>query len=163
MTGATGPTGATGATGPAGSATLPVDLLSAFSTPSQPITSTGTLVFDRNASSYGTSVTHTAESADFTITQPGVYVASFNGGITPGSGVTFPYSVVLYMQLNGSAVSGASAVHIFHTSTETVNFAFTQPITVSSAPAVLQIAANGDNFLYNNVSMTVYRLGDVPQ
>ena len=67
------------------------------------------------------------------------------------------------MQLNGTVVSGASAVHIFHTSTETVNFAFTQPITVSTAPAVLQIAAEGDNFLYNNISLTVYRLGDAPQ
>ena len=51
----------------------PVQLLSAYSIPAQAGTTSTPLVFDRTGVSYGTAAEHTANSPDFTITQPGVY------------------------------------------------------------------------------------------
>lgn len=140
-----------------------IDLLSAYSTPSHPGgTGNNALIFDRNALSYGTSISHALNSATFTINQPGVYAVAFNGGMAPGSGVTFPYNISFTLELNGSSVAGASASHNFHTSTETVNIAFTSPVAVSSAPATLRVIGSGSKYFYSDISLTIYRLGDIP-
>ena len=140
-----------------------MSLLSAYSTPSQPGTSGTPLVFDKNALSYGTSISHTEGSSTFSISKPGVYNVTFNGGLAPASGAKFPFNVTLFLQKNGSAVSGASTAHNFQASSETTNLGFNVPISVSSVPATLAINANsGQNFIYTGISMTINRLGDIP-
>ena len=140
----------------------PVQLLSAYSTPPQ-TGATGTVfLFDRNAASYGNAITHTNGSGSFSIQQPGVYLASFNGSVGPASGVTFPMNVGVSLTQGGTAIPGASSQHTFHTSSDTATVAFTAPVTVSSAPSSLEVVGSAGSYFYSTISLTLYRLGDIP-
>ena len=140
----------------------PVQLLSAYSTPPQ-TGATGTVfLFDRNAASYGNAITHTNGSGSFSIQQPGVYLASFNGSIGPASGVTFPMNVGVSLTQGGTAIPGASSQHTFHTSSDTATVAFTAPVTVSSAPSSLEVVGSAGSYFYSTISLTLYRLGEIP-
>lgn len=160
-TGATGPTGATGATGPTGPGT-DVQLVSAYSTPPQQGIGQTSLLFDRNAQSYGNAVSHTANSPTFTINQPGVYTLAFNGGFAPAKSVSFPLNLSTVAQLNGTVLPGAAAQHNFTNTNDVVNQSFTVPFTVSSVPATLQVVSTANGFFYSNISATVNRNGDIP-
>ncbi|WP_373164710.1 hypothetical protein [Agathobaculum sp. Marseille-P7918] len=159
--GATGPSGPTGATGPAGTGT-DVQLLSAYSTPPQSGTGQTPLLFDRNALSYGTAISHAANSPSFTISQPGVYNLAFNGGFAPAKSVSFPLNLSTVAQLNGTGLPGAAAQHNFTNPNDVVNLAFTVPFAVSSVPATLQVVSTAKGFLYSNISATVTRNGSIP-
>lgn len=56
---------------------------------------------------------------------------------------------------------GAAAFHTLQTSTDTGNVAISQVIEVTSTPATLDIVGEGGNFLYANVSMAIYKLGNI--
>lgn len=137
-------------------------LLSSYSTPSQSGASGTPLVFDRNALSYGSAISHTAGSSTFTINQPGVYAAAFHGSFSPTNGTTFPQSVGVSLTQNGSIIPGATSQYIFHTSAQTAALSFSTPIAVSSAPAQIQVVGDGGNYLYSTIGLSLYRLGDIP-
>ena len=69
-------------------------------------------------------------------------------------------AISLALQQNGNPVPGALAVHTFHTSSDTATMSFSFPVQVSTAPAVLSVLAQGGNFLYSAVSMTIYKIGN---
>ena len=142
--------------------TEPLNVLSAYSTPPQVVTDGGNLIFDRNASDYGTAITHSAGSADFALTEPGIYEVAFNGTFGSVSGATLPETLTLALYQGGNIVNGSEMQYVFQNSGEVENISFNQPITVSSVPAALQMTANGGNFSYSNVSLTIHRLGDIP-
>ena len=149
---------------PSGQAGQPpaLELLSAFSNPSQSGTSGTALIFDRNGLVYGTALSHANNSSVVTVSKPGVYSVEFHGSVGPTAGVDFPLNVLAYLTVNGSSVSGAAAQHTFHTSTEMSNVAFSAPIAVTTAPATLSVIGEGGNFLYSSIGITVTRLGDIP-
>lgn len=155
--GATGPMGPKGAAGPAGSSALE-DLLAAYSTPSAPGSNGQPLEFDQNGVASGTSISHTAGSSQFIINTPGLYAVTFHGNIAPASGVNFPLTVTLALELNGTAVPGALASHRFHTSSDTATLSFNFPMEIAMAPATLQVMAQGGNFIYTAVSAAIYKL-----
>ena len=140
----------------------PVTLLSAFSTPAQSGNSGTALIFDRNGLSFGSAISHTANSATFTINTPGVYATVFQGVFAPASGVNFPLPITVTLQQDGTAVPGGGVLHTFHTSPDTAVIPLSVPIQVSSAPSTLQLVGTGGNFLYSGVTMTMSRLGDIP-
>ena len=156
-TGPTGPIGITGPTGPTGSSPS-TELLSAYSTPSAPGSNNQPLIFDQNAVTVGSSISHTAGSGNFTINTPGLYTVSFHGNISPVSCGTFPVTVTLFLTANGTAVPGALASHTFHTSSDTATLSFSFPMLVPCAPTLLNVLAQGDNFLYTAVSLSIYKL-----
>ena len=140
---------------------VPLEVLSAYSTPSQPGTNGAALIFDRNYLENGAAISHSANSAEFTIQEPGFYHVSFHGTLSPASGVNFPLPLSVYLQQQGTAVPGASAFHTFQTTSDTSNVAFTQIIEVTSTPTTLDIIGEGGNFIYSNVSMVIYKLGNI--
>ena len=161
VTGATGPQGVTGATGPQGATGVSgavSEFLSAYSTPSQPGTSGSKLIFDRNAVSYGTSVTHSQNSADVTIEQPGYYYISFHGSISPAQGQKYPLTILMNLQQQGNAVPGSSVHCVFQNSSGVSNIAFTQIIQVKNVPAVVNVVGSGGGFLYTEISMNIQKL-----
>lgn len=137
-------------------------MLSTYSGPSQPGSSGTPLIFDVNTLVYGGAITHTERTSDFTINVPGVYTVAFFGGVSPAAGVTFPLAITLSLQLNGSDVAGGAALHVFHTSTENAPLSLSLPIEVSATPATLRMVATGGNMLYNGITLTIYRIGDIP-
>lgn len=139
-----------------------VVLLSAYSTPPQAAAAGAALNFDLNALSFGSAISHTERSGDFTISKPGVYAVSFFGGISPASSATFPSNVTLSLTLNGSIVPGGTAAHVFHMTTENANVSVSLPVRIDTAPATLRMIVNGGAIFYNGVTMTIYRLGDIP-
>ena len=143
-----------------GGSGTPVELLSAYSTAPQPGTSGSALRFDRNSMIKGDAISHAENNTDFTISEAGIYSVAFNGVVAPASGVTFPFSLTLYLEVNGTGVSGSGTQHSFHTSTETVNMAFTVPVEVTAVPATLKVIADGDSIIYSTVSLTIYKIGE---
>ena len=111
----------------------PVQLLSAYSIPAQAGTTSTPLVFDRTGVSYGTAAEHTANSPDFTITQPGVYTLAFSGSFAPGNGAAFPLNVGITAQLGGTDIPGASAQHTFQSASDVASLSFTVPLQSSAA------------------------------
>ena len=163
-TGPTGPTGATGPTGPTGptgaTGTADTQLLSAYSTPSAPGTAGNALLFDQNGASSGSGITHTPGSSDFTVADPGIYSVAFHGNLAPASGVNFPLNVILELQQNGTVVPGAVVQHTFHTSPDTATVGFSIPVEVSSTPSTFRVVGEGGNFIYSEVTMTLYKVAE---
>lgn len=137
-------------------------LFSSYSTPPQAAASGAPLIFDQNSLSFGSAISHAARSGDFTISKPGVYAVVFFGGISPASSATFPSNVTLSLTLNGSIVPGGTAAHVFHMATENANVSVSLPVRIDTPPATLRIIINGGAIFYNGVTMTIYRLGDIP-
>ena len=137
-----------------------MEALSAYSTPAQAGTDGGSLIFDRNAFSYGTAVSHNTNDSVFTVQEPGIYEVSFHGTLAPASGTTFPLQLLLYLQQQGNEVPGASVRQSFQTSTDVGNVSFSQIINVSSAPETLSVVGSGGNFTYSDVALTVQKVGD---
>ena len=158
--GATGPAGATGprgATGPAGTEVR--EALSAYSTPAQAGSDGQGLIFDRNGVIAGTVISHTANSAVFTVNQPGIYYAAFHGTFAPVSNSVFPMGLSVYLQQNGAAVPGAGAQYTFQSASGMENLSFSQMIEITAVPAALQVTGSGGRFLYADVGLTIQRLG----
>ena len=162
MTGATGPSGSTGATGATGAGT-PASFLSAYSTSPQTGTTGTALIFDRNASTAGTDVTHVQNSPQVTVQTPGYYEVSFHGTAGPVSGVTFPATVGLYLEQQGTEVPGAGVQHTFQTSSDTANLSFSQIVEVQSAPAVFQVSGQGAGYFYSGITLMVQKIGSQPE
>ena len=148
------PQGAAGTSGPS-------SLLSAYSTPSQPAASGAPLVFDQNAVTYGTAITHTAGTSGFTINQTGLYRADFHGVVSAPSNANFPVSIVTSLTQNGSIVPGASVPHNFQNMTETSPISFSVALSVSTVPTTLQVVPVGNASLNSAFTLTVTRLGNL--
>ena len=137
----------------------PLNIVSAYSTPSQPGTSGTPITFDRTSLSLGSGISHTPGSDTFTITQPGIYSVSFHGVITPTGDNTFPLNINTSLEENGTIVPGASAPYTFQDTSQSSQVSFTVPISVTDVPTTLQIVPMGGNYLADAVSMTVTALG----
>lgn len=159
-TGSTGATGVTGPTGATGAGAISPEFLSAYSTPAHSGTSGTALVFDQNGVSYGNAISHQAGSSEVVIREPGYYEVSFHGTLGPASGVNFPLAVLLDLREQGADVPGAGVQHTFHTSADVSNVAFSQFIQVTANPTVLTVAAQGGNFIYSDVTITVQKIAD---
>ena len=117
------------------------------------------LIFDRNGVIAGTAISHTANSAVFTVNQPGIYYAAFHGTFAPVSNSAFPMGLSVYLQQNGAAVPGAGAQYTFQSASGMENLSFSQMIEITAVPAALQVTGSGGRFLYADVGLTIQRLG----
>ena len=165
-TGPTGPSGATGATGPTGptgptgaTGTVDTDNLSAYSTPSASVTNNSALLFDRTSTQNGSSLSHTNGSSSVGIAQPGTYLATFSGALSPSSTSSFPVTNLLNFSLNGTSLSGASAQHVFRSANETQTQTLSLIFKVTSVPATLQVISSGGTFNYSNPTLNVVKIG----
>ena len=156
-----GSTAAAAAAGTAGSCggTGVREALSAYSTPAQAGSDGQGLIFDRNGVISGTAISHTANSAVFTVNQPGIYYAAFHGTFAPVSNSAFPMGLSVYLQQNGAAVPGAGAQYTFQSASGMENLSFSQMIEITAVPAALQVTGSGGRFLYADVGLTIQRLG----
>ena len=163
-TGATGPTGpsgatgATGATGPTGPS-APLETISAYTTPTSPVQDNAAAEFDLTGQQNGDALTHTAGSSDITINQPGTYLATFSGSVSPSSDASYPVSNLLTLQLNGTNIPGAAAQHVFNASGETSSQTISAIFNVTSTPATLSVNSSGGTFNLSNYSLNAYKLG----
>ena len=117
------------------------------------------LIFDRNAVTDGSSISHAQNSGTFTIQQTGFYQVSFHGTLAPASGSAFPLTVSLYLQQQGTQVPGTAVQHTFHTSTDSANVAFSQIIQVTTVPTTIQVIGQGTGYFYGPISMSINKLG----
>ena len=147
--------------GPTGT-TPPVSLLSAYSSPTQSGASGDPLEFDRNALSYGTDISHTAGSSDFTINQPGVYSVQFHGVLSPADSDSFPANIVTSLESDGSIVPGASVPYNFQSAGDSTPQSFSVPLVVSNAPTTLQVVPTGSGYQASAIALDITRLGDIP-
>ena len=136
------------------------EVLATVDTSNQPTTAGGALTFSDNPLISGTSITHQAGTPDVQITQPGIYQATFHGTVSVETGTSIPAELVTRLNLNGSAVAGASATHTFTSSNEIATVSFSVPFRVDSVPSTLEVVAEQNGFIFNESAFTVIRLGD---
>ena len=171
VTGSTGPTGVTGPTGPTGSnwchrATGPAgtaastELLAAYSTPSAPGTAGQPLVFDQNAAVSGSDISHTAGESEFTHRYSWTVCGVFPWNVAPVSTASFPLTITLDLEQNGTPVPGALASHTFNSAADAATMSFNFPVEISSVPAVLQVMAQGGNFIYTAPAVSIYKVNN---
>ena len=146
--------------GESGGETAP-QFLSAYSTPAQSANSGDALIFDRNALINGTAVTHVNNYADILFQETGYYQVSFHGTVSPAKCTSFPLPVLLYFEQNGNPLPGAAAQHNFQSMNDNEVYAFSQIIRVDSIPTSLNVVVQGGPALYDTISITVLRLGDL--
>lgn len=86
---------------------------------------------------------------------------AFNGSFAPGADVKLPLPISVFIQQNGTTVNDAGGRHTFHNSAEVANIAFSFALLVTSVPAVLTVVADGGKFFYSDVSLTIYKIGEL--
>ena len=131
----------------------------AYTTPTTPVTSGSAIDFDQNASQSGTAITHTAGSTEFTITQPGVYYATYTGTVSPGTGTSVPATNLVNLQLNGTDLPGAASQKTLNDASDTAEQTVAATFTVTDTPATLQVISSGGNFNYSNASLNIHYIG----
>ena len=107
-------------------------------------------------------MTHSQNTPQVTIKTPGTYEVSFHGNIGPVSTSRLPFTVSLYLQQQGTTVPGTLIQHTFQAATDSAGVAFSQIISVTSVPAVLQVTGQGGNFFYGGINLTVQKIGGTP-
>ena len=120
------------------------------------------LSFAATALAAGGSMSHTPGSPDITISQPGIYQASFHSTVSTQSGESIPATLTVNLALNGATLPGASATHTFTTSAGASTLSFTVPFQVTTTPSTLTAVPVETGFPFDESSLTVVRLGDVP-
>ena len=131
-----------------------MESLTAYSTPSQQVTNDAAVIFDRTALQNGSSISHTDNTAQFTISDPGTYFATYNGTAAPLVNAQLPETNLLQFTLNGAATS-----HIFTTANETSAQSASIIFTVASTPATVEIISSGGTFNYTGVTMNLFKIG----
>ena len=148
-----------GATGPAGGGGTP-EVLATVDTSAQASTTNGALVFNDVPLVSGTAITHQAGTTDILITQPGIYQAAFQGAVSVSAGTAIPATIRVRLTENGANVPGASAIHTFTSSSELATLPFTAPFQVTTVPTTIQVVASLDGFNFDEIALTIVRLGD---
>ena len=142
-----------------GSSSTPQALLNAYSTPAQPGSAGNALLFDKNGTTYGSAITHTAGSGDFALTEPGFYQVSYNSAVAPVATATFPSDVSLALQMAGSTVPGTSTRHAFQSASDVGSLAASQ-VLQATGPTTLSVVGGGNDFLYSDLGISICKLGD---
>ena len=62
--------------------------------------------------------------------------------------------------MNGAQVVGATARHSFASTNEIATMSFNVPFRVTSVPARLEVIASDNGFTFEDLALTVIRLGD---
>ena len=137
---------------------VPQSLANAYSVAPQPGTAGSTLLFDKNGTTYGSAISHTEGTSNFTLKEPGFYQVSFHSVMAPSSDSKFPVSLFLTLQQNGTPVNGAGTHHTFQSASETNNMSVSQMLQVTG-PTTLNLMGNGGNFTYSDLGMSVCKMG----
>ena len=137
---------------------MPLETLTAYTTPASPATDGGALDFDQNATVNGTAIAHTAGSPDITLAEPGTYFVTYSGTASPGAGASFPATNTLQFSLNGTPLTGAAAQHVFSSASETAPQTMSLVFNVTSAPATLQVQSSGGTFNYSGYNLNAYKI-----
>ena len=145
-----------GATGSAGTP----DVLAAVDTPPQPSGANQALSFRNNALISGSSISHASNSPNITISSSGIYQVLFYSTVGVASGHTIPASVSVFLTNNGTTIQGSVGRHSFAASGELATVSFSIPVQVTTTPAVLNVVTDSAGFLFSDLSITVFRLGD---
>lgn len=124
----------------------------------QPTSENCPLVFKETPLISGDAASHDAGASEVRIQQPGVYHAAFTGTVAMDPSTPVPSSLIIQLYFNGAPVSGATAHHTFTLSKEKTTLSFGAPFKVSES-GTLQVVANRSGYSFENISLTVLRLG----
>lgn len=108
----------------------------------------------------GSAISHTPGTPDIVINQPGIYQATFQSTVAVNGSTSIPAALEVYLTNNGMQVAGATAAYTFTTSNSLTTLAFSIPFKVDATPVNLQVIANADNFNFQDIALTVFRLGE---
>lgn len=136
------------------------EVLAVVDTLSQPAEAGGALMFSQNSITSGDCIVHEAGASAISITQPGIYRASLQAAASIDSETPVPSTLAVVFTLNDADLPGAKAIHAFTSSHEVAPLLIDTVFAVVDAPAKIQIVVNEAGFTFENIALTITRLGD---
>ncbi|MFR1519084.1 MAG: spore surface glycoprotein BclB, partial [Clostridia bacterium] len=95
---------------------------------------------------------------DVQIAQAGIYQADFHCTIAVDAGTAIPASVQIQLERDGTAVPGATSTHTFSTTNEVTTMSFNIPFQTAGA-STIRVVVNNAGFTFENVALTILKLG----
>ncbi|WP_295615724.1 spore surface glycoprotein BclB [uncultured Intestinimonas sp.] len=146
---------------PGSAANTAVQLLQTVDVPPQPATPQTPLPFYSNSLTVGGAITHALRSTDVVIQEPGVYMALFQGAVSrSGSSSSSPST--LSITQDGTTLPGGTIQFVIASSGVYGAVSLSAPFQVTSAPSTIRVVPGQSAFLVSGISLTVFRLGDLP-
>ena len=133
-----------------------VNALYATNTGSQTAASTGDdITFDTNQVEEGSDITHSASSADFSLTQNGLYRITYSAVVTNTSSTG---NVGLELQEDGTSIDGSVKEAKVSNTSDPATVGATVLVNVTSAPVTITLNSTEDNTTVTNAAMTIQKL-----
>lgn len=155
-TGATGVTGATGATGSTGTA-APLNLNSSANVEQQVPTAAGAaLTFAITQAQAGTAISHAAGTAEFILTEPGIYEIEYNTVVASSASPTF--TVALRLEINGDPIPASRSSVSIGAAADEQTLSGRAVITVNGTPVTITLVAEDTNGTYSDTVITIQKL-----
>ena len=146
-------TGATGATG----ATVPLNLNSSANVDQQvPAAAGAPLTFAITQAQAGTAISHAAGTAEFILTENGIYEIEYNTVVASSASPTF--TVALRLEINGDPIPASRSSVSIGAAADEQTLSGRAVITLTNAPATITLVAEDTNGTYSNTVITIQKL-----
>lgn len=146
-------TGATGATG----ATVPLNLNSSANVDQQvPAAAGAPLTFAITQAQAGTAISHAVGTAEFILTENGIYEIEYNTVVASSASPTF--TVALRLEINGDPIPASRSSVSIGAAADEQTLSGRAVITLTNAPATITLVAEDTNGTYSNTVLTIQKL-----
>lgn len=136
-------------------------MINSYSNTSQSVDVNKNLIFDVNRIKTTCAIRHTEGTATFALTRPGYYFVSFNADV---AATTTAGDVIVQLQSNNEAVSGAVATNTSTDATDIENIGFTTIINVKPGCCVvdnsttLTLINSGVAATFSNMNLVITKI-----
>ncbi|MBR5590317.1 MAG: hypothetical protein IKW40_02185, partial [Anaerotignum sp.] len=129
---------------------------SANTEPQTPAATGDALTFSINNAQAGTAISHAAGTADFILSETGIYQIDYNSIVTANG--TTPLTTALHLEINGDLIPASrSAVTLANATDEQTIFG-SSVITLTTIPATITLVAEDANGTYSSTVLTILKL-----
>ena len=114
------------------------------------------LTFAITQAQAGTAISHAAGTAEFILTEPGIYEIEYNTVVASSASPTF--TVALQLELNGDPIPGSRSSVSIGAAADEQTLSGRAVITVNGTPVTITLVAEDTNGSYSNTVLTIQKL-----
>ncbi|MBR5122179.1 MAG: hypothetical protein IKU91_01340, partial [Anaerotignum sp.] len=135
----------------------PLNLSSAANTVEQTPAAIGdALTFSITQAQAGTAISHAAGTAEFILSETGIYEIQYNTIVTASGEV--PATVSLHLNINGDLIPASRASVTISSATDEQTLSGLVVLTATTLPATITLVAEDTNGTYSNTVLTIQKL-----
>ncbi len=114
------------------------------------------LTFAITQAQAGTAISHAAGSAEFILTETGIYEIEYNTVVASSASPTF--TVVLHLEINGDLIPASRSSVSISAAADEQTLSGRAVISLSSVPATITLVAENANGTYRDTVLTIQKL-----